>query len=84
LRRASMGESMSTQEHSARRQRDDGGRLAIGRDDPFEFAPELIHRVELWRLLRQPDEPNPQPPGQGLRLMVRVCARAIGEVSSLA
>ena len=53
--------------------------MAVGRDDPFEFAPELVYRVEFGCLLRQPAEPDAQPVGEGLHLPIGVRTSVIGE-----
>ena len=55
------------------------GCLPIRRDDSLQLAPELVHRIELRRLLRQPDQANAERVGHELRLAVRMRARAIGE-----
>jgi len=66
-------------EHRARRQRGDVRRLAIGCDHPLELTPELIHGVELGRLLRQPHKANAQPVRERLGLSIGMRARAIGD-----
>jgi hypothetical protein len=53
--------------------------LPIGRGEPLELAPELIHRAQLGRLLGQPQEPDAQRSGQRLGLRGGVGARPIGQ-----
>src|SRR5690349_422163 len=55
-------------QHRADCQDVDRRRLAVGRDHRLQRAPELIHRVQLRRLLRQPDEADIERGRQRLRL----------------
>jgi transposase-like protein len=57
----------------------DGRGLSVGRDQPLELAPELIHRAQFGRLPGQPHEPDAQPVGQGLGLRGGVGAGPVGE-----
>ena len=58
------------------RQHADSRRLAVGSDEALELAPELVHRIELRRLLRQPEEPGHTPRAEGERRGRRVHAGA--------
>jgi hypothetical protein len=71
------GSEQEYPQHRACRQGFDVRRLTVGGDDTFEFPPKLIHRTELRRLLRQPDEFDVQARGQRLRRRSGVRARAI-------
>jgi hypothetical protein len=71
------GREQQNPQQRAGRQGFDGRGLAVGRDDPFEFPPELIHRTELRRLFGQPDQFDVQPCGQRLRRGGGMRARAI-------
>ena len=62
-----------------RRQHIDLRVLPIGRDDAFQLAPELIHRIEFRRLLRQPQELDVEVGRQRLRLTIGVAAGPIHE-----
>ena len=64
-------------EHRARGQRVDVRRLAIRRDHPLQFLPELVHRTEFRRLLGQPHQLDPQPGGQRPRRRGGVRTRAV-------
>jgi hypothetical protein len=57
----------------------DGRGLSVGRDQPLELAPELIHWAQFGRLPGQPHEPDAQPVGQGLGLRGGVGAGPVGE-----
>src|SRR5918995_6812678 len=50
------------------RQSIDGRGLSVGRHQPLEFAPKLIHWAQFGRLPWQPHEANAQPGGSA-----RVC-----------
>lgn len=56
-----------------------GRGMPVGRDQPLELAPELIHRAQFGRLPGQPHEPDAQPVGQGLGLRGSVGAGPVGE-----
>jgi len=71
------GSEHENPQHRAGRQSVDGRGLAVGRDDTFEFPPELIHRTELRRLFGQPDQFDVQLCGQRLRRRGGMRARAI-------
>src|SRR3954468_12802058 len=62
----------------------DGLGLPIGRDEPFELVPELIHRAQFGCLLGQPQEPNAQLGGNREGLWGGMGARAIGQQPDLA
>jgi len=62
-----------------RRQGVDRRVLPIGRDDAFQLAPELIHRIEFRRLLGQPHESDVAVGRQRLRPMIGVAAGPIRE-----
>jgi hypothetical protein len=57
----------------------DSRRLPVGRDQPLELAPELIHRAQFGCLPRQPHEPDAQPIGERLGLRGGVGAGSVGE-----
>jgi hypothetical protein len=57
-------------EHRHGGQRIDARGLPVRRDHGFELAPELIHRVQLGSLFRQPHEANAELLGQCLRLAI--------------
>src|SRR5687767_1204683 len=63
--------------HRGCRQRVDVLRLVVRGDDAFEVPPQLIHRVQLRRLLRQPNQLDAEGRGKGLRPAVRVATRSI-------
>ena len=60
-------------------QRGDRRRLSVRGDHSLQLAPQLVHRVQLGRLRRQPDEADIEALGQCLRLMIGVARRPIGE-----
>jgi hypothetical protein len=57
----------------------DGRGLPVGRYQPLEFAPELIHRAQFRRLPGQPHEADPQPVRQRLGLRGGVGAGSVGQ-----
>ena len=57
----------------------DGRGLPVGRDQPLEFAPELVHRAQFGRLPGQPHEPDAQPGCQRLGLRRGVGAGPVGQ-----
>jgi hypothetical protein len=55
----------------------DGRGLAIRRDLRLQGPPELVHRIQLGRLRRQPEAPDPQGGRAGLRAGAGVRRRAV-------
>src|SRR3954451_25143725 len=50
----------------------DGIILMVGRDDLLTMAPQMIHRVQVWRALGQPQQFDLIVVGQGPRVLRRV------------
>jgi hypothetical protein len=55
------------------------GGLPIGGDEPLQFAPELVHRVQFRSLLGQPEQPDAERRGQHLGARGGMRAGPVGE-----